>query len=144
MRKEPPSPSALQALARTMSPALLAEVADEARRRAKEELVTRLTDALVSEVLATGQCGPQRDSAAVSAKLAPAVRSRTGCYLYAIADAPQQLDLSGLDSVDRRSPVRLLRVEGLGAVVSDVDVDEFLAGQESADLSEDGWLVSAV
>ena len=118
----------------------------EAIAVARRRLIEAYADALVHQALAiaAGTSAPPAAAPRVSRdERAADVNGALGCYVYAIVGGDHAGAAAGMTGIDARGSVRLVTVDGLSAVVSDVDIEELRAAGADADVSDDSWLAGA-
>jgi hypothetical protein len=135
---EPELPAELAAHLTDDMSSVLEGVRAEAVRRVRAKLVDAYVDALERQLASLR--GPTPEPAATATTRA----AGTGCYLYAVVDGDGTGAGEGAGGVSSDGRVRLVPVDGLTAVVSDVDL-EWLSGLSAAtDIDESSPLTHAV
>jgi len=123
---------------------LLAGVRREGVQLAHSRLVTAYAEALVQAV--TRQQPQRHDSpaAAETAETPTAEMPQTGCYLYAVVAGDGTGAATGDAGVEPGGAVEVVTVDDLSAVVSEVDLVAMREGGSAEQITEDGWLATAV
>jgi len=128
---------ALDRLAEADVTELLAGVRADGLRLARARLGPIYADALVAAVT-------RQQPAQPAAPTPPAAEGARGCYVYAVVAGDGTGAADGVPGVEPGGPVGTVTVGAISAVVSDVDVEAVRAGAAEADVSEGGWLATAV
>jgi hypothetical protein len=112
----------------------LDELIREARAEARAAVKARLREQFECEMLekATARLAP------AAAEAEPAPESGTGVWIYCVAAAEHPG--VEMDGVSEGRPTRIVRVDTLSAVVSDVPLDEFGSDGLKRNLNDLGWL----
>jgi antitoxin (DNA-binding transcriptional repressor) of toxin-antitoxin stability system len=141
---------AIEDLARSEAPGLVAEARAEARAKARSILADALAQALLdnaeSELIPAAADAPapatvarEPDPAPAPPPSPPVPSGETGWYVYCVVGA-DDLDLAGVAGVDAGHPVTVLRSGELGAVASVVPLDEFGDERLREQLNDLVWL----
>src|SRR4051794_25589075 len=135
MSRVPELAALFEQLAADEAGELLEEVRHEGRSVARRRLVECYADALVRAVGDGVVDGPT--STAVGPHSA-------GCYVYAVTAGSGASAATAETGVTPGGQVDVVAVDGLAAVVNDVDIAAVRRGCDEADVSDSGWLATAV
>ena len=123
----------------------LRDVFAKALRSRSTAILSRRLDSAPASDPSSGERPAGSPTWSLEHRVAPSAPAEgTGWYLYAVVDAGDPPDLSGLEGMDPARAPRLMVAAGLAAVVSLVDLAQFDEQEFRAHVDDLEWLASRV